>query len=374
MKKIQNRPTGIFQQVATFMLLAVSVLLAGCSQEQDSGGFAGLAQAVDSGQSEAFLQPGPGDQLRFPDDWGPHPQHRIEWWYLTANLQTADGEPVGVQWTQFRQAITARTAATVPPGAEQWPLQAVWMAHAAVSGEGEHRFAEKFARGDIGQAGAVASPLDVWLDDWRLTQQPDGALRLQVNTPEWGYDLLLQVQGDPVAHGDQGFSAKSASGEGSMYFSLVDIAISGEVTRNGETRAVTGRGWFDREWSSQFLKTGQQGWDWFALHLGSGDKVMAFQLRQQGGGFLSGTWIPESGEAVALSPEALSLTPLGFSGATPNLWRLQIPQYQVDIEVAAPAGSYMNTGLYPYWESPVSVTGSHVGEGYMELTGYPGSP
>ncbi|EAZ97192.1 hypothetical protein MELB17_21780, partial [Marinobacter sp. ELB17] len=33
-----------------------------------------------------------------------------------------------------------------------------------------------------------------------------------------------------MAHGDQGFSAKSASGEGSMYFSLVDIAIRGELT------------------------------------------------------------------------------------------------------------------------------------------------
>jgi len=159
-----------------------------------------------------------------------------------------------------------------------------------------------------------------------------------------------------------------------MYFSLVDIAISGELTRKGETQTVTGRGWFDREWSSQFLKTGQQGWDWFALHLDSGDKVMAFQLRQQEGGFLSGTWIPESGEPVALPPEALSLTPLSFSGATPNLWRLQIPQYQVDINLAAPAGRYINNGLFPYWESPVSVSGSHSGEGYMELTGYRSSP
>ena len=370
MTKTQNRLTGLYKKAASVLLLFATVLVAGCSQEPDAGGFAGLAQAVDGSQSEAFLQPGPGDQLRFPDDWGQHPQHRIEWWYLTANLKTADGEPVGVQWTQFRQAIEPRPSSEEPPAAEQWPLQAAWMAHAAVSLEGEHRFAEKFARGDIGQAGAVASPLDIWLDDWQLTEQPDGALRLQVNTPEWGYDLLLRVQGEPVAHGDQGFSAKSASGEGSMYFSLVDIAISGELIHNGETQTVTGRGWFDREWSSQFLKAGQQGWDWFALHLDSGDKVMAFQLRQQDGGFLSGTWIPESGEPVALPPEALSLTPLGFEGATPNLWRLQIPQYQVDINLAAPAGSYINNGLFPYWESPVSVFGSHSGEGYMELTGY----
>ena len=370
MIETQNWPTGFFQKAATLLLLSVSVLLAGCSQEQDTGGFAGLAQAVDGSQSDPFLQPGQGDQLRFPDDWGTHPQYRIEWWYLTANLKTANGEPVGVQWTQFRQAIEPRPASEEPPAAELWPLQTAWMAHAAVSLEGEHRFAEKFARGDIGQAGAVASPLDIWLDDWQLTQQPDGALRLQVNTPEWGYDLLLRVQGEPVAHGDQGFSAKSASGEGSMYFSLVDIAISGELTRKGETQKVTGRGWFDREWSSQFLKAGQQGWDWFALHLESGDKLMAFRLRDGSGSFQSGTWIPENGDPVALSPEELSLQELDWRNNVPVRWRLSIPAYQVDLELIAPPGDYLNRGLFPYWESPVSVSGSHFGEGYMELTGY----
>jgi predicted secreted hydrolase len=370
MIKTQNWPTGFFQKVATLVLLSVSVLLAGCSQEPDTGGFAGLAQAIDSSQSEPFLQPGPGDRLRFPDDWGPHPQHRIEWWYLTANLKTANGEPVGVQWTQFRQAIEPRPASEQPPAAELWPLQAAWMAHAAVSLKSEHRFAEKFARGDIGQAGAVASPLDIWLDDWRLTVQPDGALRLQVNTPEWGYDLLLRVQGEPVVHGDQGFSAKSASGEGSMYFSLVDIAISGELTLKGETQTVTGRGWFDREWSSQFLKAGQQGWDWFALHLESGDKLMAFRLRDGSGSFQSGTWIPENGDPVSLSPEELSLQELDWRNNVPVRWRLSIPAYQVDLELSAPPGDYLNRGLFPYWESPVTVSGSHFGEGYMELTGY----
>ena len=354
-------------------VLAAAVWLAGCSQEPESRGFAGLADAGDgNNQDTVFLQPGPGDRLNFPADWGAHPQHRIEWWYLTANLQAADGDPVGVQWTQFRQAISPRPANVAAPEAEEWPLQAAWMAHAALSKSGEHVFAEKLARGDIGHAGAVASPLNIWLDNWQLTEQPDGAWRLQVSTAQWGYDLLLRVQGEPVAHGDQGFSAKSASGEGSMYFSLVDIAISGELTRNGDTQTVTGRGWLDREWSSQFLKADQQGWDWFAVHLDSGDKLMAFQLRGEDGGFLSGTWIPQTGEPVALSSDALSLTQQSLSADTPNRWRLQVPQYQVDIEVSAPAGSYINNGLYPYWESPVSVSGSHTGEGYMELTGYGG--
>jgi len=354
----------------SFWLVFVAVL-AGCSEQTEQAGFAGLAGVADSEAEVPFLQPGPGDQLRFPEDFGPHPQHRIEWWYLTANLETAEGDPLGLQWTQFRQAIKPRPAEAEPPDAANWPLEAAWMAHAAVSFDGQHYFAEKLARGDVGHAGARADPLAVWLDGWQLTESPeDRVWRLQVSADNWAYDLSLRINGDPVAHGDQGFSAKSASGEGSMYFSLVDIRIDGTVTLGDRTLDVSGQGWFDREWSSQFLKTGQQGWDWFALHLDSGDKLMAFQLREEDEAFRSGTWIPAEGQPVALEPDQLRMEPVSGQEGYPRQWLLEVPDYDVRVEVSAPAGDYRNTGLYPYWESPVTVSGSHSGVGYMELTGY----
>jgi len=348
-----------------------AVVLAGCSEPQQESGFAGLAGIADNESGVPFLQPGPGERLSFPEDYGPHPQHRIEWWYLTANLKTEDGEPLGLQWTQFRQAIEPRPADAEPPDANNWPLEAAWMAHAAVSFDTRHYFAEKLARGDVGHAGARAEPIAVWLDDWQLEAEPgQSSWRLQVAADGWSYDLTLRITGKPVAHGDQGFSAKSADGEGSMYFSLVDLQIDGRITLGDQTLDVSGKGWFDREWSSQFLKSGQQGWDWFALHLESGDKLMAFQLREEDGGFRAGTWIPADGEPIALGADQLNLTPLTQGDGYPRTWRLEVPDFGLNLEVAAPAGDYRNTGLYPYWESPVSVSGSHGGVGYMELTGY----
>ena len=47
----------------------------------------------------------PGSTLEFPRDFGAHPDYRIEWWYLTANLEDARGTSYGVQWTLFRQAL-----------------------------------------------------------------------------------------------------------------------------------------------------------------------------------------------------------------------------------------------------------------------------
>lgn len=363
---------------ASLAVFLLALLLAACGREPEpAAGFAGLGQELSPEQEDAFLQPGPGDRIRLPEDLGPHPAHRIEWWYLTANLETADGEPLGVQWTQFRQALEPRPPEQPVPPASQWPLEAVWMAHAAVSHDGRHHFSDRLARGDIGHAGAQVEPFEVWLDHWQLAETEAGSWRLQVSTDHWSYDLTLERRRGPVRHGDEGFSAKSEKGQGSMYFSYVDLAIAGEVTLAGEVHRVQGTGWFDREWSSQFLKSGQQGWDWLALHLDGGAKLMGFRLRQAGaesGGFRAGTWVPPEGEPVSLQQEDILLEPLArrdtARGEVPVRWRVRVPAHGVDLEVEARPGDYWNTGLFPYWESPVTVSGSHSGVGYLELTGY----
>lgn len=356
------------------VLVLLIMALVGCSEEAEQAGFAGLAESVAEGVGEnrslsSYLQPGPDTGLAFPDDLGPHPRHRIEWWYLTANLRTESGEPLGLQWTQFRQALVPREPGS-KPAPETWPLEATWMAHAAVSWQGKHVFAERLARGDVGTAGAEARPFAVWLDHWQLKAVEDDRWRLEVQAEHFGYDLTLTINDQPVAHGIKGFSAKSDSGQGSMYFSYVDIAISGTVRFQDQSLEVEGRGWFDREWSSQFLKTGQQGWDWFALHLDSGDKLMAFRLREDGNPFVSGSWIPASGQVQPLDSRQLALSVLDQRDGVPLRWQIEVPEQDVNLELSAPPGDYMNQGLYPYWESPVDVSGSHTGEGYMELTGY----
>src|SRR3569623_3691107 len=114
------------------------LLLPGCRGARAQG-FAGLGRDV-----AGFAPVLPGDALKFPADHGPHPDFRIEWWYLTANLADASGAAYGAQWTLFRQAMA--------PGAqgEGWANQQIWMAHAAVTRADTHRAAETFGRGGTG--------------------------------------------------------------------------------------------------------------------------------------------------------------------------------------------------------------------------------
>src|SRR5271167_4626823 len=105
-------------------------------------GFAGLGK-----DAEGFAAVVPGKIFAFPADHGPHPDYRIEWWYVTANLEDSTGAAYGAQWTLFRQALR--------PGPQQegWASQQIWMGHVAVTSAGTHRFGEAFARGGVGQAG-----------------------------------------------------------------------------------------------------------------------------------------------------------------------------------------------------------------------------
>ncbi|MDT0500012.1 MULTISPECIES: lipocalin-like domain-containing protein [unclassified Halomonas] len=381
-------------------LLGALLAMTGCddaSPERSSAGFAGLGES-DGG----FMQASPDTPLHFPADHGSHPGYRIEWWYLTANLEDEQGEPLGLQWTLFRQALLPPGA---PPGETPsepapWVADQLWMAHMAVSRGGQHAVSERFARSHsapppqqaASQAGATAHPFRAWIDDWSLASdvsdpEADTFERLRLTAfdgkgdKRFGYRLELTAEGPLVRHGDSGFSQKSADGQGSHYYSQPFWRIEGEVTLAGETREVSGRGWLDREWSSQLLSPDQTGWDWFSLHLDSGNRLMAFRLRgggDDGGDYRSGSWILADGTTHPLGSQELAMTPLATTRVAghemPTRWRLKVPKRDLDLIVEAPhAERWMETTV-PYWEGEVIARdhdgGEQLGVGYLEMTGY----
>ena len=46
-------------------------------------------------------------EFEFPRDHGPHPAFRNEWWYMTGNLDAADGRRFGFELTIFRFTLAA---------------------------------------------------------------------------------------------------------------------------------------------------------------------------------------------------------------------------------------------------------------------------
>ncbi|MBM2574878.1 iron ABC transporter permease [Jannaschia sp. Os4] len=322
-------------------------------------GFAGLGQG-----GEGFALPAPDPTFAFPEDHGPHPDYRIEWWYLTAVLDGADGRTYGIQWTLFRSALT-------PEGPQ------VWMGHSGITTPDAHFTGETLARGGIGQAGVTAAPFAAWIDDFAMTSTAtDGdaydALAVAARAGAASYALDLAATGPLVFHGDDGFSVKSESGQASYYYSQPFYEVAGTLSLPAGDVAVTGQGWLDREWSSQPLEGDQEGWDWFSLHLDDGHRLMAFRLRG-GSPFLYATWIAPDGTVEALY-DGIEIEPLETAGVegrdVPVRFRLAIPAKGVDLEVAAVNPDSWQATLFPYWEGPVVAEGSHRARGYLEMTGY----
>ena len=326
-------------------------------------GFAGMGT-----DAEGFAMPRPEPELTFPADHGAHPEYRIEWWYLTANLEGPDGTPYGLQWTLFRSALA-------PGEASGWQSPQIWFGHAAVTTPETHHVAERYARGGIGQAGVRVAPFKAWIDDWRMAGEALDRLELRATGPSFAYDMALRTDGPLVFHGQDGYSVKSAQGQASYYYSQPFYDIHGTLELPDGPVEVTGTAWLDREWSSQPLAADQTGWDWFSLSFTSGAKLMAFRLRQTDSTrFGSGTWIGPDGATTALEDGALKATPLEVTRVAgrevPTRWRLEVPGRGLRVEVAAiNPSAWMDTAL-PYWEGPVTVSGSHAGRGYLEMTGY----
>ena len=103
--------------------------------------------------SESYEKIDDSLKIRFPKDHGAHPNFKTEWWYLTANLMDTENEPLGIQWTLFRTALSS-----VNNNQNGWSNKQVWMGHVAYTDKNTHFFAEKISRGGIGQAGVTISP------------------------------------------------------------------------------------------------------------------------------------------------------------------------------------------------------------------------
>ena len=341
----------------------------------------------------------PGHELAFPRDEGSHPDFRIEWWYVTGQLDDGASKvkaPLGFQVTFFR----VRTGLAVDNPSSFAPRQ-VLFAHAAVADpvSGKLHHAQRSARTGFDLAYAREGQLDVKLDDWSIRQVAPGRYVTAVHGEDFDFDLTLVSTQPPLLQGGRGYSRKGPDPRAaSYYYSLPQLAVSGEVTVGSSTRKVSGQAWFDHEWSSDYVDEDALGWDWLGVNMADGGALMAFRMRDRQGGSrwasvtlrspspagLGGAKISGAGKVTAFGPEAVHWTPLQSwrsprTGVTyPVQWRVQVGDRRYRVEpllLDAELDSRPTTGIL-YWEGPIRLvdesTGQEAGRGYLELTGYGG--
>ncbi len=327
-----------------------------------------------------YTQVVPDYELTFPKDYGAHPDFRIEWWYVTGWLETIDKKALGFQVTFFRSA-TGHS----PNNPSHFAPQQLIIAHAALSDPATGRliFDEKAAREGFGLAYAREGETDVKLDDWYFVRKSNGLYETEIMAEEFGLQLSLMPTQKIMLQGEQGFSRKGPNmSQASYYYSEPHLSVSGTVNHQGKSLTVSGHAWLDHEWSSEILDPRADGWDWMSANLDDGSALMAFQIRGKDGEKLwaYGTLRDPVGAVMHFNPEQVEFIPdrTWQSPHTKAIYPIEMRIRMGDAEWRLTPllddqelDSRGSTGAV-YWEGAVTVfrNRQHVGQGYLELTGY----
>lgn len=440
-----------FKANTFLVLIAICFTLSGCTENPKDenetlgtstpNGFFGNMQS-----SDAFTPVKRGYTVELPRDHKSHPDFQLEWWYLTFVLSTEDGQEFGLQYTLFRFNTELDAPPSVKANAENnaevnanshiaknWSNDQQWMGHASLHTAEQHYFEERFASGGVGNAYVNQQPFTTVIDDWvwkaAQAEVQTGAeskamfpsvltfafgqssthhpVKINGKIPATSADRLLELNDAPSAsavkvalnlntsgpfikQGDNGYSKKTQDERlRSYYYSQPFINAEGTLNIEGNSVKVTGKGWFDHEWTSHLANSEAMGWDWFSLHLDDGSKLMAFRMHAMNENmknskskhseiFTTASYIAENGTKETIDQANVSIMPTAYETinegesprSVPTAWCIQIPEKDIDLSIRPFKESQWNNSLFPYYEGRVEIKGSHSGSGFMELTGY----
>lgn len=368
--------------LSLLILLAVVIYLQRSTSESPPA-TTSVAAAMGGGNYEGYQRAYEPRAFSFPADHGPHPDYRVEWWYVTGNLATIDNRHFGYQLTLFRIALSPKQ----PLRDSAWRTNQMYMGHFALTdvADMQHYHFERFSRAAVDLAGAQSGPFRVWLENWSLAGGSDSLFPLRVQAQQDGIaiDLLLNTAKPVVLQGEAGLSRKSAEpGNASYYYSYTRLPTRGTVQINGASLEVTGASWLDREWSTSALGPEQSGWDWFALQLDDGRDLMFYRLRRKDGGVDShsgGVMVAADGAVARLAWDDVVLESQGAwqspetGDRYPAGWSLQVPSEALALKVIPRVLDQEMRLTVRYWEGAVAVEGkagarSIGGRGYLEMT------
>jgi len=313
-----------------------------------------------SAKSAAAMPP-----VRLPADDAPHAM-LTEWWYYSGHLQTAGGERYSFHLATFlRQGTLTHT-----------------VFHGSLL---DHRNGKLYSE----QSRTAGNPSHGRKDGFDFSHGPwlmrgEGSRHVaKMAGKGFALDLVLSDKLPQVLHQAPGTPQAGLLDFGaaglSYYTSRPRMAAEGTLTIDGKAMPVTGDVWFDHQWGD--FEAAQLRWNWFALQLTDGADIMLFELfDRQGAPVLRMGTHAKGGVVTALGAGDFTTNSHGTwtsaaSGVVyPVDWTISLPAWgaRLKIEPALRASEMdaRTTTLNVYWEGAVKVSGSHLGQGFMELSGY----
>lgn len=322
----------------------------------------------------------------------PHPASPIEWWYLTGIFDHSGNIPQrGFEATFFRFEVPGKKTLKSP--SSPWEINTLISNHATLT-DIKNRKSRRFiwmekTRRTFGKSVSIESvPFEIRLDTSFLRQEKaPGTLHLREEFGGRILDLTLELPQKPLweAHDHQLITGDGQEDK-AFYYSYPEVSFWGKLGNVSDRgvikwQDVSGKAWFDHEWTKSTLGKNQAGWLWLGLRLKQGD-LMAFQMEtakgpdnHRGGTFLF-TSSSEKGKVVYLENTDIEITPLDWSRSSktqicrPKTIRVTVQKLHVEGVVTPVLSEQELAGSPPYWEGAVRFASKEEpGEGYLEMTG-----
>ena len=298
--------------------------------------------------------------VKIPDDDALH-DDQTEWWYYNGHLRAQDGKRYSFHVALF--VINRLAGYTI--------IHSSFLDHQS----GKHYSAQQRTAGKPNDA--VQDGFDFRLGQWHIAGA-GGRDQLVVQTPDYSLQLTLTGTTDTILHGETGLLDFKAAGT-SYYYSRPRMTVTGTAGPTGQASPVSGEAWFDHQWGN--FSVTSLGWNWFALQLEDGRDVMLFELFTPAGekvvhfGTVSSDTILET-----LDEDAFVVTPTGeWQSPTTKIrypmgWNVRIPSQALELQLQPISQEAEFDGRQSsyliYWEGPVEITGSDIGRGFVEMSGY----
>ncbi|MFT6036658.1 MAG: putative secreted hydrolase [Marivirga sp.] len=319
------------------------------------------------------------EKAQLPQDEAPHVKNSLEWWYITGHLYNADSSRrFGVEYVFFH---------TTPMGNKEYCLLNV-----AISDPQNQKF--YYETHLDSQKGGMSNqlPINLRIDDKKLQASLEGQMgsyRLKAHMEKHAvaFDLQTSIGKKVLLHDGIGYEQYDTLSKAG-YYSFTRMPTTGNLFIEGDTMAVHGSLWYDRQWNCLGIYNQNIGWDWMAIQLEEpAVDLMVYQIRNketQRPFVWGASYYDENEQLVDLQPSQIKLTETNawYSNESdhsyPQNWRIEIPSLALDLEVKSMMKEQeLHIKEFPiylyYWEGACAVTGSLngakvKGDAYLEMT------
>jgi len=351
----------------------------------------------------------------------PHRKSSIEWWYLNAHVQNETGAEFSFFVSFFKLAVGVN-----PETGEMKFAYSVTWALSDVEGKKYYRdsiidkvgpevgletlrrgkmttdkrmiaamteileknqlpFPDRLAKTEA-EVSWTSLNLDYQSNTLKVKEDGSYSLALKDEIKDIALTVTFAPKVKPIKHGDDGVVV-GTSGEDMFYYFIPKNEVRGVLRIGDEAHVISGKGWYDHEFALEKEKTEVEvnllhdiGWNWISLQISNGIQLTAYDLYDRLDHFKeAGNWaVLIKQDGTPSYPENFKFEPIKSwtSSKTfmsyPIQWRLQVPEYEIDLEVEAvfPEQEFISMLSEPaFWEGRINAKG-RIGTEQVEAKGY----